>query len=63
MTKKEAPKKQFKLPAHLVELGRQYGTDEADRRGEKGKKREERIKRAIGYQLFLYERDMEDAAK
>lgn len=41
----------------MRELGRRYGEDEANRRGEKGKKREERIARAIRYQEFLYEGD------
>ena len=41
----------------MKELGRRYGEDEANRRQEVGKKREERIARAIRYQEFLWERD------
>ena len=35
------------------ELGRRYGENEADRRGERGQKRADRIQRAIDYQRWL----------
>lgn len=53
----DALRKLGKMPKELEDLGRAYGTDEADRRGETGKKKEERIARAIRYQEFLWERD------
>lgn len=50
-------KKVTAMPKELIDLGRRYGEDEANRRGETGKKKEERIARAIRYQQFLWERD------
>lgn len=35
-----------------IELGRRYGEDEADKRGEIDDEREDRIQRAVHYQLW-----------